>query len=431
MIASFAQSALIAWTALSAMDGQAKCVRTDTYCVETSRIMADARVKRAVAHLERTDATAVRELIALNQIPAPPFKETERAKRYAEMMRAAGADSVAIDEAGNVIALRRGIKRNRTIAFAGHMDTVFPEGTDVRVRQHGDTLFAPGIADNARGMIGMLQVLRALVHADLRTDADVLFVGTVGEEGLGDLRGTKHLFRTGGPRIDTFIAVDGIRDDVITNAGVGSKRYRVTFSGPGGHSWGSFGSANPIHALGRAIQKFDEAAVRYTSSGATTTYNVGRIGGGTAVNAIPSQAWAEVDLRSQNPARLEALDSIFHIAMVAALNEQNAQRTTGPELTLEARLLGDRPTGTTAATTPVVQRAFAVTRALGLTPRLEESSTDANVPISRGIPAITVGSGGEGEGAHSAEEWWRNTNGVRGLRRITYLLLAEAGLPRR
>jgi tripeptide aminopeptidase len=431
LIAPLAQSALIAWTALTAFDGQAKCPRTDAYCVETSRIIADARVQRAVAHLERTDAAALRELIALTQVPAPPFKESERARRFAELMRAAGADSVAIDEVGNVIALRRGIRRTRTIAFAGHMDTVFPEGTDVRVRQHGDTLFAPGIADNARGLVGMLQVLRALVHAGIRTDADLLFVGTVGEEGLGDLRGSKHLFRAGGPRIDTFIAVDGIRDDVITNSAVGSKRYRVTFSGPGGHSWGSFGSANPIHALGRAIQKFDGAAERYTASGQTSTYNVGRIGGGTSINAIPSQAWMEVDLRSQNPARLETLDSIFHISMVAALNEQNELRTTGPELTLEARLLGDRPTGTTAAATPVVQRAVAVTRALGLTPRLEESSTDANVPISRGVAAITVGSGGEADGAHSPDEWWRNENGLRGLRRLTYLLIAEAGLPRR
>lgn len=431
MIAPFAQTAIIAWAAMTAQGGQAKCTRSDVYCIETSRIIADARVKRAVDYLERNDAAAIRELIALTQIPAPPFKETERARRYAEMLRAAGADSVAIDEVGNVVALRRGTRRTRTIAFAGHMDTVFPDGTDVRVRQRGDTLYAPGIADNARGMIGMLQVLRALVHANIRTEADLLFVGTVGEEGLGDLRGTKHLFRAGGPRIDTFIAVDGIRDDVVTNAGVGSRRYRVTFSGPGGHSWASFGSANPIHALGRAIQKFDETAERFTASGAATTYNVGRIGGGTSINAIPSQAWMEVDLRSQNPARLGAIDSIFHLSMVAALNEQNALRTTGPELTLEARLLGDRPTGTTAATTPVVQRAVAVTRALGLTPRLEESSTDANVPISRGIPAITIGSGGEADGAHSPDEWWRNENGVRGLRRLTYLLLAEAGLPKR
>jgi tripeptide aminopeptidase len=394
------------------------------------RIASNPRVRRAFAFFEDTDAAAVRELIALTQVPAPPFKEADRAKRFAEMMRSAGADSVTIDEAGNVVAVRRGLKRARRVGVAGHMDTVFPEGTDVRVKQRGDTLFAPGIGDNTRGLIAMLQTLRAMVHAGIRTEADILFIGTVGEEGLGDLRGMKHMFRAGAPRIDALIAVDASSDEAITNGAIGSKRYRVTFSGPGGHSWGSFGSANPIHAIARAIQKFDDAALRFTETAPATTYSVGRIGGGTSINAIPAQAWAEVDLRSANPTRLESLDSIFHISMVDALNEENAARTTGPELTLEARLIGDRPSGSTASTTALVQRAMAATRTLGLVPRLDESSTDANVPISRGIPAITIGRGGEEGRAHTTDEWWMNTNGTRGLRRLLFVLLAEAGLSR-
>ena len=407
------------------------CPPRDQYCAEVRAITRNAKVQRAVTYIEQTDASALRDLIALTQIAAPPFKETERARKYADMMRAAGADSVAIDEVGNVIAVRRGIRRGRIVALAGHIDTVFPEGTDVRERQRGDTLFATGVGDDTRGLIVMLQILRAMVRADLRAQSDIWFVGTIGEEGLGDLRGVKHIFKNGEPRIDSFIAVDGDHDDEITNGAVGSKRYRVTFNGEGGHSYGDFGAASPIHALGRAIHLFDEAARRYTAGNPGTTYNIGRIGGGTSINAIAAQAWAEVDMRSDTRVRLDAIDSIFHVSMVAALNEQNAQRTVRSELTLEARLVGDRPSGTTAATTPLVQRALAVTRSLGLTPRLDKSSTDANVPISRGVPAITIGRGGIGGNAHSPEEFWVNVQSTRAIRRVLYLALAEAGLSSR
>ena len=407
------------------------CPSRDTNCKEVAAVVADRRVQRALSYIEQTDANAQRELIALTQIPAPPFKESERARRYVELMRAAGADSVDVDAVGNVVAIRRGLRRTRTVAVAGHMDTVFPEGTDVRVRQHGDTLFAPGIGDNSRGMIVLLQILRAMVRTNLRTDADLWFVGTVGEEGLGDVRGAKYLFRAGAPRIDSFIAVDGGDDETITNAAVGSKRYRVSYSGPGGHSWGSFGAGNPIHALAHAIALFDDAAERFTAYGPTTTYNVGRIGGGTSVNAIPTQAWAEIDMRSVNAARLEGLDSLFHVMVADALNQENQHRTSGPELTLEAALVGERPLGVTPTSTPLVQHAVAATRAIGLTPRLDESSSDANVAIAHGVPAVTVGRGGISGNGHSPDEWWLNSNGTRGIRHVLYLLLAEAGLPAR
>lgn len=419
--------ALLALTALLQQQ-PLNCAPRDAACNEVAAVVSNSRVRAATSYLQRTDAQATRELIALTQIPSPPFHETERARRYAELLRLAGADSVQIDDAGNVIALRRGLKRDRRVVVAGHIDTVFPEGTDVRVRQRGDTLFAPGVGDNTRGMIALLQILRALVRNNLRTDADLWIVGTVGEEGLGDLRGAKHLFRDGAPRIDSFIAVDGASDETITNAGIGSKRYRVTFSGPGGHSWGAFGTANPIHALGHAIQLFDDAAVRFTAFGPTTTYNVGRIGGGTSVNSIPVEAWAEVDMRSENAARLAGLDSLFHVSMVNALNIENEQRTAGPELALQAQPVGERPPGVTPAAAPLVQRALAATRALGLTPRLDEGSTDANVAISHGVPAITVGRGGIAGNTHSPSEYWVNANSVRGIRHILYILLAEAGL---
>lgn len=407
------------------------CGPRDRYCVEVQNISRNARVRRAVTYIDQTDGAALRDLIMLTQIAAPPFKEAERARKYAEMLRAAGADSVSIDEAGNVVAVRFGARRGRVVALAGHLDTVFPEGTDVTVRQRGDTLFAPGVGDDTRGLIVLLQVLRSMVRANIRTQSDLWFVGTVGEEGLGDLRGVKHLFRNGEPRIESFIAIDGDSDEEITNGAIGSKRYRVTFNGEGGHSYSDFGAASPIHALGRAIHFFDTAARTYTTSHAGTTYNIGRINGGTSVNAIAFQAWMEVDMRSDVRVRLDAIDSIFHVSMVKALNEQNEQRTTGPELTLEARLVGDRPTGVTAVSTPLMQRAMAVTRALGLTPRLDRSSTDANVPIARGIPAITIGRGGAGANAHSPEEYWINVQSTRAIRRVLFLALAEAGLASR
>jgi tripeptide aminopeptidase len=405
------------------------CRASDSYCAEVQRTTSDQRVAAALAWIQQNDAAAIRELIALTEIPAPPFKEEVRGRAFAQKLRESGADSVWTDEIGNVIGLRRGTRRQRVLGIGGHLDTVFPEGTDVRVQQRGDTLYAPGVGDNTRGLIGMLQVLRALAAANLRTEADVLFIGTVGEEGLGDLRGVKHLFREGGPRMDSFIAVDG-SDANITHRGLGSRRYRVTFTGPGGHSWSEFGRANPLHAVGRAIHLFDDVAAAFTASGEKTSYNVGRTGGGTSVNAIPFDAWIEVDMRSENNARLLQIDSMFKAAVRTALSEQNRLVRHGNPLTVEVKLVGDRPSGAVAADAPLVRRALAAARHLGAEPELESSSTDANVPIARGIPAITIGSGGVGGNAHAPDEWWLNRDGARGIQRVLVTLLLEAGLGR-
>jgi tripeptide aminopeptidase len=263
----------------------------------------------------------------------------------------------------------------------------------------------------------------------VRSDADLLFVGTVGEEGLGDLRGVKHLFREGGPRIDAFIAVDGGSDAGITNEALGSRRYRVSFTGPGGHSWGAFGTGNPAHALGRAIMMFDTAAARFTASpGARTSYNVGRIGGGTSVNSVPFEAWAEVDMRSQGQDRLLAIDALFRATMARALEEQNALLRRGQPLELELELVGDRPSGVTAPGTPLLDRAMAVTLWFGHEPQLGSSSTDANTPISLGVPAITIGRGGVGGEAHAPGEWWIDRDSEKAVQRALLIMLAEAGL---
>jgi len=364
------------------------------YQEQLAALAASPAVVRALQLVEERDARVMADLLELTEIPAPPFMEEVRGARFLEMLLDLGVDSAWVDERGNVLGLRLGTGSDEVVAVSGHLDTVFPEGTDVTVRQRGDTLFAPGIADDARGLVTVLALLRVLNESDIQTSANLLFIGTVGEEGLGDLRGVKYLFRDGGPRIDTFIAIDGTGHQTITHKGLGSHRYRVTIRGPGGHSWSDFGAPNPVHALGRAIDYLDLSADAITRSGPRTTYNVGRLGGGTSVNSIPFEAWMEVDMRSESPERLATLDEVFQRSMNRAVDEANAQRREGDELTLDLELIGDRPSGEIAQSDPIVQRAIAATLFLGTEPTLDRSSTDANIPISLGIPAITIGGGG-------------------------------------
>jgi tripeptide aminopeptidase len=425
---------LLALSGPASLNAQVRCdQQANRYCAEIQRIAQRPDVAQAMRFIEAQNEVALRELITLTQIPAPPFAEERRAAAYADMLRASGADSVWLDSIGNVIALRRGTTQpasaRRVVAMAGHLDTVFPEETDVTVRFRGDTLFAPGIGDDTRGLVVVLHVLRGLAQHDIRSEADLLFIGTVGEEGLGDLRGVKHLFRQGRPRIDSFIAVDGGSDDGITNEALGSKRYRVTFQGPGGHSWGAFGTGNPIHALGRAIMLFDSAAATFTAApGGRTSYNVGRIGGGTSVNSVPFEAWAEVDMRSVSQARLLAIDSIFRATMQRALDEQNRVNRRGAAMTVDVERVGDRPSGVTAPGTPLLDRAMAVTQWFGLQPQLGASSTDSNTPISLGVPAVTIGRGGVGGNTHAPEEWWLDRDSWKAVQRAMLIMLAEAGL---
>lgn len=399
------------------------------YDAEVRALMARPAVRSALAHIEATDAETMADLRELTQIPAPPFLEGERGQAFLAKLREVGVDSAWVDEVGNVIGLRRGTGTGRVLALAGHLDTVFPPETDVTIRERGDTLFAPGVADDTRGLAAVLAVLRAMNEESIRTEADVLFIGNVGEEGLGDLRGVKHLFREGGPGIDAFVSVDNAGSGGITHMGLGSHRYRVTFEGPGGHSWGDFGQANPVHAMGRAIAYFEDEADPYTRQAPyETSYNVGRIGGGTSVNAIPFESWMEVDMRSEGVETLAAVDEIFQRAMQRALVDENALRRQGPRLTVKVELVGDRPSGEIPEDHPFVQQAAAVTRSLGRRPTFGRSSTDANVPISMGIPAITIGGGGESSGSHSPDEWFRNEDGPLGVQIILLIVLAEAGV---
>lgn len=380
-------------------------------------------VTAALDALRVDEPRLIEDQIAICEIPAPPFKEQARAERYRDLFREIGLVNVRIDREGNVLGERPGRAPRPHVVVSAHLDTVFPEGTDVRVKRDGSVLRGPGIADDCRGLAVVLGVARAIVRLDLETPGTITFVGTVGEEGLGDLRGVKHLFAEElKGRVDRFVSVDGTGHG-ITHVGVGSRRYRVTFTGPGGHSFGAFGLANPVHALGRAIARVADFDVPTQPK---TTFNVGRVGGGTSVNAIAYDAWMEVDMRSADAAALKALDARFLDAVDAALADENARWDSRGRLSVDPAVVGDRPAGSTPATSPIVRAALAVSQALGLQAGLGEGSTDANAPMALGIPAITIGGGGSATGVHSLAEAFETTNSWLGTQRALLVTLALA-----
>lgn len=385
-----------------------------------AKLAQDAAVKTALEAVRAAEPQTIEDQIRICEVEAPPFKETKRAQLYAQMFREAGLTNVRIDKEGNVLGERRGMAARPHLVFSAHLDTVFPEGTDVTVKREGSVLRAPGIGDDCRGLAVVLAVARAMTKSNIQTPGTITFVGTVGEEGLGDLRGVKFLFKEGlKGQIDRFVSVDGTGLG-ITHIAVGSLRYRVRFKGPGGHSYGAFGMVNPIHALGRAMARVADFQVAVEPK---TTFNIGRIGGGTSVNAIPFEAWAEVDMRSADPASLQSLDAKFHKAIDDAVVDENA-RWGSRALTVEKTVVGNRPAGRTAAELPIVQAAVSVNKALGLPAVLDEGSTDSNIPMSMGIPAITIDGGGRGAGAHALNEMFDSTNSWQGTQRAMLLAIA-------
>lgn len=368
------------------------------------QLLDSPRFKTATAFIEKDQPRFVEELIELTEIPAPPFKEERRAKAYLEMLREAGLSDVEMDKAGNVMGLRKGTGGRGLVAVVAHIDTVFPEGTDVTVRRDGTKLSAPGVGDNTRGAALLLAIVRAMNAATFETASDILFVGNVGEEGEGDLRGVKFLMQQGKykGRITEFIAIDGGSQDSITRGGVGSRRYRVTFKGPGGHSYGAFGLVNPAYAMGNAIAKFSRIKVPQQPK---TTFNVGVVSGGTSVNSIPFEMQMVVDMRSVDCGELKKVDEQFLAIVREAVAEENAARSTKEgKVAADPTLIGDRPCGETALDSPIVRMTAAVVQAFGLKPAYGISSTDANLPMSLGIPAVTIGRGPGGR-AHALDEW--------------------------
>ena len=397
------------------------------YTREIKKLANKKEVKTAFQVILDLESKTIKNQIELTEIEAPPFKEEKKALEFSKRLQKTGIDKVWIDSIGNVLGLIKGFDGKRNVAIDGHLDTVFPEGTDVKVKIKNDTLFAPGVADDTRGLAILLTIAEAITKSEIKTRDNILIVGTVGEEGLGDLRGVKYLFKNNKPKIDSWIAVDGGGLGRINTQGLGSYRYEVKFKGPGGHSWGAFGLANPHHALGDAISKFVRKADEYTSKGPKTSYNVGVISGGTSINSIPYESSMLIDIRSIRPENLDDMELILKKASEDALAKQNAMKRKGPDLELEINKIGNRPSGKVDVKNHLVQRAIAATNYMGGKPKLTVGSTDSNVPIALGLPAITIGRGGDGGKNHSLDEWWLNKDGYKAIHLALLVLLAEAG----
>ncbi|MFM1960879.1 MAG: hypothetical protein RL588_2396 [Pseudomonadota bacterium] len=400
---------------------------------EVARVAADARFKTAQKVLMAEHERTVADIIRLTEVPAPPFGEARRAEAVRRDFEALGLRDVTIDAEGNVTGVRPGGRTNGRGPFlvvAAHLDTVFPEGTDVRVRREGWRLAAPGVGDNTRSLATLLAWIRALDAARLKTDADILFVANVGEEGQGDLRGMKALFGKGpyAGRISAFFSVDGSDPAGVVTRGVGSNRYRVVFFGPGGHSYGAFGIVNPMVAMAGAVSGLYALS---PPASPRTTYSASVAGGGASVNSIPSSVFVEVDLRSEDPQALAELDRGFRSAVDRAVAAENAARSTalGP-VKAELKVLGQRPAGTTPSDSRLVRITRAAIEAQGFVAEEEASSTDSNIPMSLGIPAVTIGAGGRGGRAHAPDEWIdvEPVEMVRGMSAGLLAILAQAGV---
>ncbi|KTE21303.1 peptidase M20 [Sphingopyxis sp. H050] len=393
----------------------------------------ESKAYRAAAKiLDRDHDRMVAEIITLTEIPAPPFKEAARAAAYRDMLKEAGLADVEIDAEGNAIGVYRGTgpAGGSAVMIAAHLDTVFPEGTPVKVRREGTRLHAPGIGDDTRGLAVLLAYARAMKESGVKVKQDIIFVGNVGEEGPGDLRGVRHLLTKGKykDRVKAFFSMDGLDPSRLVTGGVGSKRYRITWKGPGGHSFSAFGLVNPMTAMSQAVVDLYKIQV---PAQPRTTYAASVTGGGTSVNSIPNEAYMEFDMRSESPAELAKLEQAFLGVVRKSVESENTARSVkeGP-ITADIKLIGDRPAGETAATQPIVQNAQAIIRANGLKPISSFSSTDSNLPMSLGIPAVTIGSGGEGGRAHALDEWIdvEKTKSLSGAKVGLGILLATAGV---
>ncbi|MBB5687318.1 M20/M25/M40 family metallo-hydrolase [Sphingobium boeckii] len=384
----------------------------------------------AVQSLDRDHDRFVNEIVALTEIPAPPFGEEKRGLAWRALLAGSGLTDIETDAEGNVMGLRRGTGApgGKLVVISAHLDTVFPAGVDVKVKRQGTRLSAPGIGDDSRGLAALLAYARALDAGQVETKSDILFVATVGEEGPGDLRGMRYFF-TKGPyrnRVAAFFSLDGIDPSRVTNGAVGSKRYRVTFKGPGGHSFGAFGIVNPMVAMSKAVTDLYEVV---PPTNPKTTFAAAVTGGGTSVNSIPDSAYMEFDMRSESAVELAGLEKRFLAIIDKAVAGENAARSTrAGSITADKKQIGDRPAGMTAAHADIVTLTAAAAKAQGYRPQFNASSTDANMPISLGIPAVTIGSGGRGDRAHAPDEFIDVEKGesVKGLTVGLLALIATA-----
>ncbi len=390
-------------------------------------LIKNPKVKRAFEYIKQIEPETIEEQIKITEIPAPTFEEEKRGLYFKQRFSELGLENVRVDAVGNVIGDRPGTggMDAPTLVLAAHLDTVFAMDTELKTVREGTVIKVPGIGDDGRGLTLLLAIAKTLEKQNIETVGKIIFVANVGEEGLGDLKGVRHLFNVSlKDKITHFISIDGTGLGVTTGA-VGSRRYRVTFAGPGGHSYGAFGMANPIHAVGRLIAKISEFQ---TPVEPKTTFSVGMIRGGTSVNSIAAEASFDIDMRSPDPYELAKLDKLFKLNAEAALKEENERWNNKKPLSLDIKLIGDRPTGTQPQDSPIIKIAASVNKFMNIENDFGFSSTDSNLPISIGIPAITIDGGGIGKGTHSLDEQWDSKDSHLGSQRALLIVLGVVGV---
>ena len=400
---------------------------------EVTRLSALPEIRSAFAWLRSQEPQFAHWQLEVARIAAPPFGETARGHWLRQQFTELGLEDVRIDDVGNVFGVRRGLGK-RYVSLSAHIDTVFPAGTPLNIRQQGSRLYGPGVSDNGAGLAAMLATAATLRAAGVKHHLPILFIGNVGEEGEGDLRGMRHIF-TNSPHKDAIVhslVLDGAGADTIVAEALGSRRFEVIVRGPGGHSWSDFGAPNPILVLARAIQEFAHTPVPASPK---TTFNIGVIRGGTSVNSIPESASMRVDIRSTSMAEMERLEAILRQALDRAIEEEtlamerrsmSQRRPFG--LSCEVVVIGNRPAGELDPNARILQVIRAVDSHLGNVAQVQRASTDANIPLSLGREAIAIGGGGAGGGAHTLQEWFDCSGRELGLKRILLSLLALAGV---
>lgn len=392
------------------------------------KLAQDPRCVRALGWIERNSEWLTSEQIRVTEIPAPEFAEGPRGAYLAKAFESAGL-KVRTDKTGNVIAERPGSDPRSVLLITAHLDTVFPAGTNVRVRRNGGRLEAPGIADNGAGLAAVIGLARALEQSGIATKKTIVLAADVGEEGEGNLRGIRALVEEYGSRLSAVIAVDGASTEHVTTQGISSRRFEIAITGPGGHSWSDFGAPNPITALSRGIVRFSSI---HLPDDPRSSFNFGMIEGGSSVNSIPARAAVKIDLRSEEESELNRMESALREAMDAGVKEETAAmpdvRPDANPLQLSFRSLGSRPSGKLADDSSLLETIRSVERHLGNRSRIERSSTDANIPLSRGIPAVALGGGGKGGGSHTTGEWYDPEGREEGLKRLFLITLAVAGV---
>jgi tripeptide aminopeptidase len=402
---------------------------------EVARLAASPEVRSAFNWFRTQEPQLSHWQMEMARIPAPPFGESARAAWLAERFKEVGLDDVRIDDVGNVFGTHPGFGR-RYVALSAHIDTVFPANTPLNIRQQGSRIYGPGVSDNGAGVTALLGIASLLRQVRIRHALPFVFIGNVGEEGEGDLRGMRHIFST--PRWKDSIAyslvLDGAGADTIVAEALGSRRFEVIVRGPGGHSWSDFGAPNPIVILAKAIETFTATVVPTTPK---TTFNVGVIRGGTSVNSIPESASMKVDIRSTSMTEMERLEQSLRLALNRAVEDETMEsemrssshaQKRPPGVSCEVVVIGNRPAGELRAGARILQVVRAVDGHLANAAQVQRASTDANIPLSLGQEAVAIGGGGSGGGAHTLQEWFDSNGRELGLKRILLTMLALAGV---